>query len=194
MDISDSSSLDLNFLKSDKSIQEEIKRAANNGVASFTFFCSAINRGIPRCYPKNLKDDFCVKITSPRNIELLKMARQDKILCTTKSPDTAFELSKIDKILSIPVKCTLQYENISSRFLFPVIPSDTLLQEIAEEIKQENDLSVKEIRRFIKRTNGTVLPSDKVLVTTYGTSLPPEIHICQTTKKNSLIYKQSSNV
>ncbi|GBM53199.1 hypothetical protein AVEN_14227-1 [Araneus ventricosus] len=70
-----------------------------------------------------------------------------------------------------------------ANFFLLDITTDTILQEIAEEIEQENDLSIKGIRRFAKRTNGTVLPSDKVLVTAYGTTLPPEIRIWYANQK-----------
>ncbi|GBO04910.1 hypothetical protein AVEN_22236-1 [Araneus ventricosus] len=84
------------------------------------------------------------------NITNMKYTRQGKLLFSTSDPVCAAKLLALQNVLDTPVSTDVFWENISSRFLIPDIPTKTTLEELAKELSCNNDIVIAHMRRFVK--------------------------------------------
>ncbi|GBN02494.1 hypothetical protein AVEN_185894-1 [Araneus ventricosus] len=115
-------------------------------------------------------------ITEHPNIINMKYTRQGKLPFFTSDSVCATKLLTLQNILHTPVSTDVIWENISSRFLIPDIPTKTTLEELAEELSYNNDIVITHMRRFAK-PNSSQETSPSVLVTILGTYLPDSVKI-----------------
>ncbi|GIX97891.1 hypothetical protein CEXT_389331 [Caerostris extrusa] len=80
----------------------------------------------------------------------MKFSRQGKLIFTTADPVCAAQILNLDKIQDTPVSTDVTFENITERFLVFDIPTHLQLSELADEIMNNNDMEVVELRRFVK--------------------------------------------
>lgn len=163
------------ILRAEHNVAEQVEFAFENGIEQLTVFFTPQNGIIPRNRPKQLKMELDSKITENKRIRNVKITRNNKILIETEDKTCAKEIAAITEILGIPVTSYIQSENITSRFVLHNIDTLIPLADIGNEIQNENNLRVKEVRRFTKRGLAGPQLTETVLITTYGTKLPNEI-------------------
>ena len=159
------------------------------------FICSEIG-GIPNNKPKTLKDEITNKITSHTKIDSLKFTRQRKIVIETKSEECAIEVLQLKQLLNVNVKVNLLRESVTSRFLLRNIPVNITLKELYEELCEENDIKILELCRFTRKVVNEVIPTQSVLVTVLGITLPKSVRLFYQTQNITLFYdrpRQCSN-
>ncbi|GBM68025.1 hypothetical protein AVEN_75868-1 [Araneus ventricosus] len=114
-------------------------------------------------------------ITEHPDITNMKYTRQGKFVFSTSDPVCAAKLLTLQNSLDTPVSTVVIWENISSRFLIPDIPTKTTLEELANELSCNNDIVITHMRRFEKPNSSQ--ETFAVLVTFLGTYLPDSIKI-----------------
>ncbi|GBM64857.1 hypothetical protein AVEN_157108-1 [Araneus ventricosus] len=163
----------------------QINFAAKGGAQNFTFLFQPAPGKLPKIYPKALKDNLALKLTNTKFIELLNFTPQGKKIIKTNHVGTAIELSQFKALLGIPILVSLRIENIITRFLLRVIPSDTILSELKIELEDENDCKIHDMQRFIIKENP--ISSENILITIYGINMPPQVKVCLTSQRISLL-------
>ncbi|GBM19284.1 hypothetical protein AVEN_523-1 [Araneus ventricosus] len=111
----------------------------------------------------------------------MKYNRQGKLLFSTSDPVCAAKLFTPQNVLDTPVSTDVIWENISSRFLIPDMPTKTTLEELASELSCNNDIVITHMRRFEKPNSSQ--ETSPVLVTILGTYLPDSVKIWFINKK-----------
>ncbi|GIX96561.1 hypothetical protein CEXT_34281 [Caerostris extrusa] len=79
----------------------------------------------------------------------MKFSRQGKLIFTTADPVCAAQILNLDKIQDTPVSTGVTFENITERFLVFDIPTHLQLSELADEIMNNNDMEVVEVRQCL---------------------------------------------
>ncbi|GBM12829.1 hypothetical protein AVEN_247599-1 [Araneus ventricosus] len=122
---------------------------------------------MPRWNPFQLHTFIKQAIPEHLNIINMKYTHQGKLLFSTSDPVCAAKLLTLQNVLDIPVYTDVIWENISSRFFIPDIPTKTTLEELANELSCNNDIVISHMRRFMKPNSSQ--ESSPVLVTILGT-------------------------
>lgn len=154
---------------------------ASIGVSTFTIIFSTSDNtsSIPRD-PYKLKLSLTESISHHSEIVKAVNTRQGKLLLQTSGPNAALELSQITDILGVPVTAKCPIDQITSRFLLRDVATSLDPKILIDEI-ESNDVVVNNIRRFNRK--GTSEPSESVLVTIYGNTVPSEIKLFYTVIK-----------
>ncbi|GBM20024.1 hypothetical protein AVEN_77940-1 [Araneus ventricosus] len=111
----------------------------------------------------------------------MKYTHQGKLLFSTSDPVCVAKLLTLQNVLDTPVSTDVIWENISSRFLIPDIPTKTTLEELANELSCNNDIVTSHMRRFVKPNSSQ--ETSPVLITILGTYLPDSVKIWFINKK-----------
>ncbi|GBM53641.1 hypothetical protein AVEN_105522-1 [Araneus ventricosus] len=81
-------------------------------------------------------------VTEHSNITNMKYTGQGKLLFSTSDPVCAAKLLTLQNVLDTPVSTDVIWENITSRFLIPDIPTKTTLEELTDELSCSNDIVI----------------------------------------------------
>lgn len=166
------------FFKPTRLPHELFDIISNTGYSGeYNILINPTSGSIPKTYPKALRDNLASKVSNPKKISSLRHTRGDKIIVSTSDPMTASEITNIKLLLSIPTTTNILTENVTSRFLLQGIPVGVSLQDLAEEIEEVNNISILEARRFQKRSKTSFIPTESVLITTFGVYLPQKIKL-----------------
>ncbi|XP_055932858.1 uncharacterized protein LOC129962882 [Argiope bruennichi] len=111
----------------------------------------------------------------------MRFTRQGKLIFTTKDPGCAKQLLSLEQINDTKVTSNVIWEGVTSRFLLIDMPTCVPLKEVADELRQFNDIEIREMRRFVKQ-NSTQQTSP-ILATILGTSLPDSVKLWLTIQK-----------
>ena len=163
------------FLKEDLPPSEQLNCAFANGVQRVCIFLEPKEGSFPRNKPKLLKADIDNNVMSKDKIQYVKFTRTNKLLLETEDHICVQEIVKLDKILGVPVTPYVQIENITSKFALHDIDTSIPLSDLGSEIQAANDVKIKELRRFTRRSPAGIQLTETVLVTIFGTNLPREI-------------------
>ena len=163
------------FLKEDISPELQLQFAFANGLNQVCIFLEPSTGSFPKNRPSILKHEIDSKVPSHDKIHCVKFTRTNKLLFETSDANCAQEIIKIDKLLDVPVTPYVQSDNITSRFVLHDIDPSISLMELGAEIQATNDIKVKELRRFTRKSSTGIHLSATVLVTIFGTVLPQEI-------------------
>lgn len=177
---------DPNFYLAKREIDSQIEEAAKNGASKFVLIFKPIIDKIPRSYPKLVKDSLKEKVTNIKKVNEVVHARNGNLLVITECVNTAKELGKTKNIIGKQVETSVQTESITSRFLLFDITTDTTLAELKEDLEEENQLKIHNIRRFTKKTDKGVIQTRTVLITCLGRFLPEYIKLWMTRQKITL--------
>lgn len=173
----------------DKNVSAEsaIVNAAKNGCLRFVLFLSNPDgAGLPRNKPKQLSSEINRMVPAHKFIEDLKFTRDKKIVVTTPNAECASQISKITCLLGVHVSASLQKDCAISRFLLRDIPTDISLTELSEEIEGSNNVTVSEARRFTRKLDGAILPTECVLISIFGSRLPDRLKVWYSSHRISL--------
>lgn len=160
------------LIASNRTTEENLNSLHDLDVDEFVIFLQAKCGGFPLNKPKDLKEELKRKVKHSEDIKFIRYTRNGKILAVVGTRVCASEVLKLTNIVGVDIEAFLQFENLTTRFLLYNIPTTVSLAEVATEIEEENDIKVKEIRRFIKRTDTGTVPTETVLVTKLGRTLP----------------------
>ncbi|GBM32229.1 hypothetical protein AVEN_131618-1 [Araneus ventricosus] len=105
----------------------------------------------------------------------MKYTCQGKLLFFTSYPVCAAKLLNLQNVLDTPVSTDAIWENITSRFLIPDIPTKITLEELVDELSCNNDIVFTHMRIFVKPNSSQ--ESSPVLVTIPGTYLPDSVNL-----------------
>ncbi|GBL80049.1 hypothetical protein AVEN_29062-1 [Araneus ventricosus] len=130
---------------------------------------------MPHWNPLQLHTYIKQEITEHLNITNMKYTHQGKLLFSTSDPVCAAKLLTLQNVLNTPVSTDVIWENISSRFLIPDIPTKATLEELANELSCNNDIVITHMQRFVKPNSSQ--ETSPVLVTILGTYLPDSVKI-----------------
>ncbi|GBO13866.1 hypothetical protein AVEN_33858-1 [Araneus ventricosus] len=148
---------------------------------------------MPRWNPFQLPTYIKKTIAEHPNITNMKYSRQGKLLFSTSDPVCAAKLLALQTVLDTKVSTDVIWENISSRFLIPDIPTTTTLEELVNELSCNIDIVITHMRRFVKPNSSQ--ETSPVLVTILGTYLPDSVKIWFIKTKNSAFqYTDHCNV
>lgn len=167
----------LNYcIVNDSSYSEQLELCYEAGGRDFVIFVSANNGGIPKSHPYYLKKELNGCINDHQHIQECKFTNNGNLLIITKNRECASQALRINKICGVETHSRLQMEKITSRFLLHDIPTEVELEELAAELSM-NGINCSEIRRFTRKVKNIVTPTETVLVTSFGTYLPPEVKL-----------------
>ena len=173
------------YVRSSDSIDICLKKAFSNGGNNFNLFIkSNESRSIPKADPRKIKKEIMEKVSQFAKIDNLRYNRNGSILLSTRDVECAIQISQVSTLMGVSTKCSVIWENISTRFLIYDIPTDMPLNELAQDLMAENKIEILELRRFMKK--GSSNEFSPVLVTIFGTKLPDEIKIWFTVQKVKL--------
>lgn len=159
------------------STSEMIEMLNEKEVKEYVIMLEGKNGRFPTNYPKELKAELGNRIPHSSEINFIRLTRQGKLLVVTNSKECAREILAIQSILNIEVDVKVLFENLTTRFLLFNIPVSLSLAEVATEIEEVNNFKIKEIRRFAKNVGGKKIPTETILVTKLGTSLPTHVKL-----------------
>ncbi|GBL77665.1 hypothetical protein AVEN_132151-1 [Araneus ventricosus] len=143
---------------------------------------------MPRWNPFQLRNYMKQKIAEHPNITNMKYTRQGKLLFSTSDPVCAAKLLTLQNVLDTPVSTDVIWENISSRFLIPDIP--TKKEKLAEELSCNNAIVISHMRRFVKPNSSQ--ETSPVLVTILGIYLSDSMKIWFINQKIQPFNRQAS--
>ncbi|XP_055949578.1 uncharacterized protein LOC129983905 [Argiope bruennichi] len=110
----------------------------------------------------------------------MRFTRRGKLIFTTKDLGCTKQLLGLEQINDTKVTSNVIWEGVTSRFLLIDMLTCVPLKEVADELRQFNDIETREMRRFVKQ-NSTQQTS--ILVTILGTSLPDSVKLWLTFQK-----------
>ncbi|GBN37012.1 hypothetical protein AVEN_74995-1 [Araneus ventricosus] len=165
------------YFKSNKTLNEFVLRAGQKQFNEIKVIVSNAdkNKKLPHSNPFRVQAFIKQVVNRHESIENMKYTRQGKILFTTKDPICAVQLLSLNKFMETDINTDIIWENICSRFLIFDIPTDTPMEELAEEIQEKNDIDVVEMRRFLKQNSEKNM--SPVLITVLDTTIPDAIKI-----------------
>lgn len=175
-----------NLYLNSENISNVFPSSIRDGVDLISLLLSAKDGKLPHTHPKQIKDDLAKYIKLPSSLEGVNITRQGQLILTTKNVQTAQEVLNISSLLDVPVSANIQTETITTRFLLR-LDSSVTCTDIADELTEQG-FSVLEVRRFVRNSAGTPLPTSSVLVTCFGTSLPPEVKLWYQLHKINLFF------
>lgn len=154
----------------------KLEALAEGDFNELTVFLEGNGTNLSSLHPRILKAEIARIVPDSKVISTVRITRQGKIIVVTSSTQAASNLMKMQSIAGIQVTGSIQFDNISTKFLLFNIPQDVSCLEIAEELT-ESGITPLEVRRFIRRAEGQATPSRTVLVTKLGILLPSDIKL-----------------
>lgn len=159
--------------------EELLRLAAENNSKNYTIFLqSESTEVIPKRNPRAIQIEIKSKIKNSSKIDNVRFTRTGSMIFFTKDVECAIDICKVSSFLGVSVKSRIIWENITNRFLLFNIPVDIPLDEIANELEENNNIRILELRRFLKR--GSTKETSPILVTILGTNLPQHIKMFYT--------------
>ncbi|GBM94113.1 hypothetical protein AVEN_237387-1 [Araneus ventricosus] len=79
----------------------------------------------------------------------MKFTRSGRLIFTTFDPVCTAQILNLEKILETLVRFDPIWENMTSRFLLLCIPTKIPLGELVDELKQNNEIVITQMRRFV---------------------------------------------
>lgn len=159
------------------SATEMLDMIKESEIKEFVLIIEGKNGKIPTNKPKEMKVDIQNKITHYKDIKYLRLTRYGKLLIVVNSRECAKEILAMDKVVNVDINVQVMFENLVTRFLLFDIPVSLSLTELAAELEEENNLKIKELRRFSKKLPSGNVPTETVLITILGHSLPPFVKL-----------------
>lgn len=179
------SSISNNSISYSDSLSTQLQLAAKNGVTDFCLYFTPADANI-QTFPKRpfeLKRFLSSVTSSPERISQCFHTRQGKLLIKTSDLSTALDLCSISSILSVPCNISMPIDYLTTKFLLRDVSLDLSLLQLSDEIS-ENNLSAHHIRRFTRKGSSDL--TETVLVTVFGSSLPPTLNLFYTRTRISL--------
>ena len=130
---------------------------------------------LSQTHPKALKEELRKKISSHSAIVSVNLTRNGHLILTMKKIQTAQEILGIDSILGVAVNQFVQTETITSRFLLR-IDCSIAHSYIAHDL-EDPGLNIDEVRHSLRKPTEELQSTTSVLVTCFGTSLPPDVKL-----------------
>ena len=162
--------------------------AVNDGVDEISVMIAPKDGNtLPQSNPKKLKEEIVKLVEKSGDIDTLKMTRQGKILLVTTVAEVAQKALKIQQIFNTPVEAYVIKENITTRFLLHDMDTTISCIDIAEELEEQGIVAI-EVRRFLRKNKGDLLPTPTILVTKLGTHIPQYVKLWYQRHKLALFW------
>lgn len=172
----------------------ELLKDAKLSNMTYTIFISpeSANTSIPRTNPVLIKAEL-EKLKFDSKTDYAKFTRKGHLIVQTKKLECLAEIDKLNTFANIKVRVNMNPETFTTKFLVRDIPTSMSLDSVHDEISEENQLKIVEMRRFLKRGQKGLFPTQTVLVTILGTTIPEYIRCWQVSQSISIFSDSPRN-